>query len=110
MSTATVASAQASVAKPLPEVLTLEEAAEYLRVSESDISDLVRQQDLPGRKIGDQWRFLRAALQDWLRSPLLQKERLRELAGAWKDDPYLDDILEQIYKERGRPMTEEADT
>ena len=110
MSTATVASTGAVVPKSLPEVLTLAEAAEYLRVSESDVLDLATKHGLPGRKIGDQWRFLRAALQDWLRSPLLQKERLRELAGAWKDDPYLDDMLEQIYKERGRPMTEEADT
>lgn len=109
MSQATTDAPQAPAPIVLPEVLTLGEAAQYLRVSESDICDLVRQQGLPGRKIGEQWRFLRAALQDWLRSPLLQKERLKELAGAWKDDPYLDDMLEQIYKERGRPMTEETD-
>jgi excisionase family DNA binding protein len=93
----------------LPEVLTLAEAAEYLRVSESEVHDLIRQQGLPGRKIGDQWRFLKAGLRDWLRSPLIENWRLMELAGAWKDDPYLDEMLKQIYEERGRPMTEDED-
>ncbi len=106
MSQATNDAPQAPAPKTLPEVLTLAEAAEYMRVSESEINDLIRQQGLPARKIGNEWRFLKAALQDWLRSPVIQKQRLMELAGAWKDDPYLDEMLKQIYDERGRPMTE----
>ena len=94
----------------LPDILTLEEAAGYLRVSEADILTLTREQGLPGRRIGDQWRFLKAGLRHWLCSPLLQKRTLTELAGAWKDDPHLDEMLEQIYKERGRPMTEDEES
>lgn len=109
MSQVTTDTPQAPVTAVLPEVLTLAEAAEFLRVSESEVHDLVRQQGLPGRKIGDQWQFLKAGLQDWLRSPLIQKQRLMELAGAWKDDPYLDEMLKQIYEERRRPMTEDDD-
>jgi excisionase family DNA binding protein len=89
------------------EVLDLSEAAAYLRLAESDLLDLVREQGLPGRQVGDQWRFLKAGLRHWLCSPPLQQEALMELAGVWKDDPYLDDMLENIYEQRGRPMTEE---
>ncbi|MEX1028296.1 MAG: helix-turn-helix domain-containing protein [Candidatus Paceibacterota bacterium] len=109
MSQVTTDVPQVPVPIVLPEVLTLTEAAQYLRVSESEIHDLIAQQGLPGRKSGEGWRFLKAGLQDWLRSPLLQKQRLMELAGAWKDDPYLDEMLKQIYEERGRPMSEDED-
>ncbi len=107
MSQVTTDRPQVTAPTVLPEVLTLAEAAEYLRISESEIHNLIRQQGLPGRKIGDEWRFLKAGLQDWLRSPLIQKQRLMELAGAWKDDPYLDEMLKQIFEERGRPMIED---
>jgi excisionase family DNA binding protein len=87
-------------------VLTLSEAATYLRVSELSVEALASQDDLPGRKIEGQWRFLKAALDDWLRSPS-PKQRLMKQAGALRDDPYLDEMLEKIYRERGRPMVED---
>jgi excisionase family DNA binding protein len=85
------------------EVLTLPEAAEYLRVSESDVIELATRQDLPGRKIGDQWRFLKRGLADWLLGPT-GKARLLRHAGALKDDPDLEPMLKAIYKDRRRPM------
>jgi len=87
------------------DVLTLQEAAEYLRVSTDEVDALATRCVLPGRKIGDQWRFHRCALVDWLSqsSPL---ERLMRHAGATKDDPNRDEILRMIYEKRGRPMVE----
>jgi excisionase family DNA binding protein len=92
----------------MTEVLTLAEAAVYLRVPEAEIVRLVQQQDLPGRLLGAEWRFLKSALQDWLRTPPRKgsKEAVLSVAGAWKDDPYLEGELKEIYKRRGRPMTE----
>jgi len=90
-----------------PDVLTLGEAAAYLRVSETEIVELMRQQGLPGRKIGIAWRFLKAAIQEWLRLPEKENFWWKQF-GALKDDPYLDEMLEQIYRDRGRPVTEEA--
>ena len=92
------------------EVLTLAEAATYLRVSEAAVVRLVQQQELPGRLIEDEWRFLKSALQDWLRTPPLRgsKEAVLSVAGAWKDDPYLEEELKAIYKRRGRSMTEDG--
>ena len=49
-----------------PEVLTLQEAASLLRVSPKDVEQLARQQRVPGRRIGTQWRFSRTALVAWL--------------------------------------------
>ena len=90
-----------------PEVLTLAEAAAYLRVAEAELGRIAGSQGLPGRRIGSEWRFSRAAIQDWLRRPSM-KESLLRLAGSWKDDPYLDEMLEDIYQQRGRPMSEEG--
>jgi excisionase family DNA binding protein len=88
------------------EVLTLSEAAAYLRVSELSVEALASQDDLPGRKIEGQWRFLKAALDDWLRAPS-PKQRLMKQAGALRDDPYMEEMLENIYRKRGRPMVED---
>jgi len=93
-----------------PEVLTLAEAAAYLRVPEAELVRMVGPRGLPGRLIGSEWRFSREAVQDWLRMQPepSSKESLLALAGAWKDDPHLDDMLRNIYKRRGRPMTEKG--
>jgi excisionase family DNA binding protein len=90
------------------EVLTLAEAAAYLRTSEAQVHQLILDQELPGRRVGTEWRFLKSALQDWLRSPPTRKAGLLGQLGTLKDDPNLEEMLEDIYKRRGRPMTEEG--
>ena len=89
------------------EVLTLDEAAAFLRVSREAIMRLVVQQALPGRQIEGQWRFLRAALADWLREKS-GKAILLSQAGALADDESLPALRAAIYKERGRPEVEEG--
>jgi excisionase family DNA binding protein len=49
-----------------PEILTAPEAAALLRVQESDLLAAAAQGELPGRAIGEEWRFSRAALLAWL--------------------------------------------
>jgi excisionase family DNA binding protein len=49
-----------------PEVLTPEEAAELLQVQAEVVLELACSGELPGRELGGQWRFARAALLDWL--------------------------------------------
>jgi len=48
------------------EVLTAAQAAELLRVEEAEVVTLAGRGELPGRRIGDQWRFSRTALLAWL--------------------------------------------
>jgi excisionase family DNA binding protein len=51
---------------PLPDVLTPEQAAALLQVSEAEVIALAEAGTLPGRRIGEQWRFSRPALIEWL--------------------------------------------
>ncbi|WP_411168445.1 helix-turn-helix domain-containing protein [Clostridium sp. MB05] len=50
------------------EILTLEQACGFLNVSERTMIKLLREEHLPARKIGREWRFSRKALIDWIAS------------------------------------------
>jgi len=56
------------------EVLTTEEVAQYLKMKEQTVRDLLRHRKLPGRKVGKSWRVLRSELDAWLR----QSEPVRD--------------------------------
>jgi excisionase family DNA binding protein len=118
-------------APPKSEVLTLAEAAAYLRVTERALSEMADSAVVPGRKIGGDWRFLKTALEDWLchgstngttkadrvldllldlsseeseASRQERKKRILAQAGIWKDDPTLAVLLRKIARERGQPV------
>lgn len=95
---------------PTTEVLTLPEAAAYLRLPEMEVVSLVHSQGLPGRFAGSQWRFLKSAIQEWLSKPPPQysKEAQLSVAGLFRDDPDLIPMVEEIYRQRGRPITEDG--
>ena len=97
-----------SVSHATAEVLTLAEAADYLRVSTAETLVLVSEQGLPGRRTSDDWRFLKNALQEWLKQPerLGGPAALLSLAGKFADDPFLEQIVGEAYRQRGRPVAE----
>jgi excisionase family DNA binding protein len=76
------------------EVLTLAEAAAYLRVSEEELKDLLDRREIPGQRIGGSWRFLKRALADWLRfGPYLSRD-LWKIPYPWMPDhPFWDELL-----------------
>jgi excisionase family DNA binding protein len=47
-------------------MLTVEEVADYLRVSRSTICRLLTRKELPGFKVGSDWRFNVEAIDRWL--------------------------------------------
>jgi excisionase family DNA binding protein len=47
-------------------VLTLTEAAVFLRVNDKALAEKAAAGEVPARQIGGEWRFLRQALVDWL--------------------------------------------
>lgn len=47
-------------------ILTLSEVAALLRTDTEAILERVSGGDLPGRRLGNEWRFSRAAILDWL--------------------------------------------
>ena len=50
----------------MPDVLTLREAAAFLRLSERSLYELARTQRLPAAQIGGKWLFPRRQLERWL--------------------------------------------
>ena len=51
---------------PPEEVLTLSGVAALLRVEEADVTALAEAGELPGRRVGGDWRFARQAVLRWL--------------------------------------------
>jgi excisionase family DNA binding protein len=49
-----------------PDVLTVDELASWLKTDAETIAKLADDGELPGRKLGDEWRFARDAVLDWL--------------------------------------------
>jgi excisionase family DNA binding protein len=49
-----------------PDVLTVQQLAEWLQVEEQAIQELAEKGELPGRRLGGEWRFAREAVLAWL--------------------------------------------
>jgi len=49
----------------VPKVLTVNELADYLRVHRSTIYRLLKKSQLPGFKIGSDWRFNVEVIDEW---------------------------------------------
>jgi excisionase family DNA binding protein len=47
-------------------VLTVDQLAAWLQTDAETIARLADDGELPGRKLGDEWRFARDAVLDWL--------------------------------------------
>ena len=50
----------------MKEVMTLEEVAEYLQVSQKSILRMAQSGKIPAAKVASQWRFMRSVVDDWL--------------------------------------------
>jgi hypothetical protein len=89
------------------DVLTLEEAAVFLRVSVAAADELASAGALPGRCIQGEWRFLRSAIEDWLRRREY-KQALEAQAGSLRGDDSLAELRDVIYAARGRPEVDQS--
>jgi len=61
--------------KPKPKYMTLEEAAEYLRINIYTAYRMVEKGELPGMKIGRLWRFTQEDIDKFMRSLLITKKK-----------------------------------
>jgi excisionase family DNA binding protein len=55
-----------------PEVMSAEQAGQFLQIDEALVVELAEAGTLPGRKLGTVWRFSRAALVAWLATPQIR--------------------------------------
>jgi len=49
------------------EIMTIDELAEYLKISKSTLYKLAVENKLPGTKIGKRWRFHKDAIDEWVK-------------------------------------------
>lgn len=56
-----------------PEVMNVEQAAQFLQVEPRHVIELAEAGKLPGRKLGPVWRFSREALVQWLSTPEVER-------------------------------------
>jgi excisionase family DNA binding protein len=90
----TVSESQSGSDPRLEGILTLAEAAAYLRVSEVELAELAARNGLPARKLGGEWRFLRRALDDWMRfSGGHPAEYWREYPYWLLESPFADEVI-----------------
>lgn len=92
----------------LTEVLTLDEAAAYLRLASEVVERQATQGQIPGRKIENEWRFLKSAINDWLSTPTHHSTLLQQV-GALAHDETLAELRASIYRDRGRPEVDETE-
>lgn len=53
----------------MKEILDLKDVAEYLGLNKRTVYNLVRKGEIPGTKIGRQWRVKKDSLEDLFRNP-----------------------------------------
>lgn len=53
--------------------LTIEEVAEWLDVNSKTVYRLLQRQELPGFKVGGQWRVNQDMLKDWMHNSVSRK-------------------------------------
>jgi excisionase family DNA binding protein len=49
------------------EILTIEEAADFLRIGKRSLYKLAQSRDVPGKKVLNKWRFEKESLKSWIR-------------------------------------------
>src|SRR5574344_2945736 len=57
------------------EILTIEEVAKYLRVSERTVYDWAQKGEIPAGKIGTVWRFKKDEIEKWVNERLTSSVR-----------------------------------
>jgi excisionase family DNA binding protein len=86
-------------------ILTLEEAAEYLRLSQTVIAQQASAGNIPGQYIDNNWRFSKSAIDDWLKVRNPRSVLLRQ-AGALADDATLVELQKEIDSARHKSTIE----
>lgn len=84
------------------DILNLEQACDFLGVGERTLIKLLREEHIPARKIGREWRFSRSALMEWIGSgdsyEYANKEELYEMVKDMSGnyDVMLDNIFDEV--------------
>jgi hypothetical protein len=87
-----------------PDILTLEEAAAFLRVPAKGLKKDAADGHVPCKLVAGEFRFSKEKLLAWLSTPAERKqsgkEWLQSIFGLWKDDPTVDAMMADIERRR----------
>jgi len=81
------------------EILTLNEAADFLNMSPETVVNLVSQKEMKGMKIGNQWRFMKDDLEAWKETqdaPNVEKMALENVQSRFYSFMNTDFILQDL--------------
>jgi excisionase family DNA binding protein len=63
----------------MDEVMTTQEVAKYLKISDAMVVRLARSGDLPAKRIGGLWRYNRSNIEDYVQGDSAMKARLFDI-------------------------------
>ena len=85
----------------MPELITVEELGQYLRFTKKTIYRLLKQGSIPAVKIGNKWRFDKAAIDRWLQHSMKgAKARILVI----DDDEIIRSLFKEILEEEGHTV------
>jgi len=87
--------------------MTLEEVADYLRVTKKTVYRLLERRAIPSTRVGHQWRFDRAGVEAWLR------HNSAGFAASFlviDDDEAIGDLFKDTLEEAGHTVTATTDS
>ena len=86
----------------MAELMTVQEVADYLRVTDKTIYRLLKRGKIPAARVGRQWRFDRAAIDEWLHQNLL---RVKASILVIDDEDIIRTLFKAVLEERGHRVT-----
>ena len=90
----------------MPELMTVDEVADYLRVTKQTIYRLLWLGRIPASKVGHQWRFRKDSIDEWLRQePVARKTCILVV----DDDKGIRDLFADVLSELGHKVVTAKD-
>jgi excisionase family DNA binding protein len=86
----------------MDDLITLEEVADYLRVTRKTIYRLLEKGEIPARRVGHQWRFDKPSIDSWLCQSTVKKSANILVID---DDDNICSLFTDIFKGSGNTVT-----
>lgn len=82
----------------MPELMTVREVADYLRVTQKTVYRLLQKSAIPALKVSHSWRFDKAAIDEWLKSTAVGAKTSILIVD---DDQTIRDLFRDILEDAG---------